>query len=130
MFHYITGGLAALCGCFPIIHLAVGIAILAGALKDSSGEATPTIIGVMFVVFPAIFMILAWALAIGVLISGRRLALRRSYMYCFVIACIECLFMPIGTILGVFTIIVLMRPSVKQIFGVDDESSTAASAAP
>ena len=27
-----------------------------------------------------------------------------------------CLFMPFGTVLGVFTIIVLMRPSVKPLF--------------
>jgi len=30
---------------------------------------------------------------------------------------VECMFMPFGTVLGVFTIIVLMRPSVKEIFG-------------
>jgi hypothetical protein len=29
---------------------------------------------------------------------------------------VECLFMPFGTVLGVFTIIVLMRESVKQVF--------------
>jgi hypothetical protein len=31
-------------------------------------------------------------------------------------ACIECLFLPFGTILGVFTIIVLSRESVKALF--------------
>jgi hypothetical protein len=31
-------------------------------------------------------------------------------------ACIECLFIPFGTILGVFTIIVLSRESVKTLF--------------
>jgi hypothetical protein len=30
---------------------------------------------------------------------------------------IECIFMPVGTVLGVFTIIVLMRDSVKELFG-------------
>jgi hypothetical protein len=30
----------------------------------------------------------------------------------------ECLWMPVGTVLGVFTIIVLMRPRVKRLFGV------------
>jgi len=34
-------------------------------------------------------------------------------------ACIECLFMPFGTVLGVFTILVLVRESVKQLFGVE-----------
>jgi hypothetical protein len=34
------------------------------------------------------------------------------------IAGIECIFIPFGTVLGVFTIIVLMRPTVKELFGV------------
>jgi hypothetical protein len=32
-------------------------------------------------------------------------------------ACILCLFTPLGTILGVFTIIVLSRQSVKELYG-------------
>jgi hypothetical protein len=31
-------------------------------------------------------------------------------------AAIACMFMPFGTILGVFSIIVLVRPSVKSLF--------------
>jgi hypothetical protein len=36
-----------------------------------------------------------------------------------VIAAIACSFVPIGTVLGVFTIIVLTRPSVRVLFGVE-----------
>ena len=31
---------------------------------------------------------------------------------------LECILMPFGTVLGVFTLIVLMRDSVKALFGV------------
>jgi hypothetical protein len=31
-------------------------------------------------------------------------------------ACVECIFIPFGTVLGAFTILVLMRPSVKEMF--------------
>ena len=34
----------------------------------------------------------------------------------FVVACILCLNVPIGTALGVFTILVLVRPTVKDLF--------------
>jgi hypothetical protein len=37
-------------------------------------------------------------------------------MFCLVMAGIQCIFMPFGTVLGVFTIIVLMRNSVKEAF--------------
>jgi hypothetical protein len=36
---------------------------------------------------------------------------------------IECMFTPFGTVLGVFTIITLVRPSVKEVF----ESKTTSS---
>ncbi len=38
-------------------------------------------------------------------------------MVVLVMAGIECLFMPFGTALGVFTIIVLIRDDVKTMFG-------------
>jgi hypothetical protein len=36
-----------------------------------------------------------------------------------VMAGVECIFSPFGTVLGIFTIFVLMRESVKQMFGVN-----------
>ena len=64
----------------------------------------------------AVFFLTGWTLAVAMAIAGRKLAVRRSYTYCLVVAGIECLFMPFGTVLGVFTIIVLIRPSVKALF--------------
>ena len=57
-----------------------------------------------------------WTMAACVLAAGRMLARRRRYLFCLVMAGIECLMMPLGTILGVFTIIVLSRESVKAAF--------------
>ena len=54
--------------------------------------------------------------AVLVLIAGRFLGRRTHHLYCLVMAGIECCFMPFGTILGVFTIVVLLRPSVKTLF--------------
>ena len=42
-------------------------------------------------------------------------------MYCFVVAAIECILIPFGTVLGVFTIIALSRPSVKVLFESEGE---------
>jgi hypothetical protein len=36
--------------------------------------------------------------------------------FSFILACIECLSMPFGTILGVFTIIILSKDSVKALY--------------
>ena len=55
-------------------------------------------------------------MAICILITGRCLARRKGYSFALVIACIECLFVLFGTILGVFTIVTLSRESVKTLF--------------
>ena len=56
-------------------------------------------------------------LAALIAFAGRSLQQRTRYLYCLVMAGVECIFMPFGTVLGVFTIIVLMRDSVKPLFG-------------
>ena len=52
-------------------------------------------------------------------IAGRSLAMRKRYMFALVVACVECIFMPFGTVLGVFTIIALSRESVKALFSAE-----------
>lgn len=67
----------------------------------------------------ALMMIVSmWAMAIAIWMAGRCLKRRTAYNYCLVVAAIECTFMPFGTVLGVLTILVLTRPSVKALFGI------------
>jgi len=113
VFHYVVGGLAAFFACFPIIHLILGIAMLAGAFAD---KGPPAFAGVLLIMIATVVILLGWTLAICLIIAGCNLAKRRRYMFCLVMAAIACIFMPFGTVLGVFTIIVLMRPSVKELF--------------
>ncbi|MHC4545011.1 MAG: hypothetical protein ACYS9C_07675 [Planctomycetota bacterium] len=115
IFHYVAGGITGVLACFPIMHLIMGIFILAVACVDQA-EAPVVIMGLIFVVMSLTFIILGWTFAVCLIVSGRQLARRRRYTFCFVIACISCMLMPYGTVLGVFTIIVLMRPAVKELF--------------
>jgi hypothetical protein len=59
------------------------------------------------------------ALAGCALFTGYNLSRKKRYMFCFVDACICCIQVPLGTILGVFTIVVLARPGVKELFDRD-----------
>ena len=119
VFHYVVGGLAALFAFFPIIHLIMGIAMIFGAFEGGSGKGPPVIVGYMFVVMAVVFMLAGWTFAICLIAAGRCLSKRKHYIFCLVMAAISCLFMPFGTVLGVFTIIVLMRSSVKELFAAD-----------
>jgi len=114
IFHYIVGALTALFACFPLIHVAIGIAMLSGAFDGK--DTPPRILGLLFIIIPGFMILCGWALAVCILIAGSKLARYRSRTYCLVIAGIECIFMPFGTVLGVFTIIILMKDSVKELF--------------
>jgi hypothetical protein len=64
-----------------------------------------------------LFFFMGQAIAGCVIASGRFLKQRKNYTFSFIIACFSCAAFPFGTILGVFTIIVLSRDSVKRIYG-------------
>ncbi len=115
IFHYVAAGMAALVACIPIMHFFMGLALATGALGDSDPGTRPVGFGIM--AFAAFFIVAGWTFAALVAFAGRSLQTHRRYTYCLVMAGIECIFMPVGTVLGVFTIIVLVRDSVKELFG-------------
>ena len=114
IFHYIVGGITALFACVPLIHVAIGIAIIFGMFDEPNPP--PALIGWVFVLIGGTFVLSGWALAIAILIAGRKLKKRMARTYCLVIGAVECLIMPFGTVLGIFTIILLMKDSMKEIF--------------
>ena len=131
IFHYVVGGLAALFACFPIIHLTLGLLMIFNPSmwenKMHGDMEEMRFVGIFFVCLASVFILAGWTMAVCVFIAGRNLARRRHYTFCLVVAAILCVFIPFGTVLGVFTIIVLVRPSVKELFeqeknGVGQES--------
>ena len=117
IFHYVVGGMAALFACLPILHLILGLFFILAPEKFGHGsQQLPAFIGWFFVAFASVFILMGWTLAVLVLIAGRFIARRKHYTFCFGMACVECIFMPFGTVLGVFTILVLNRASVKESF--------------
>jgi len=117
IFHYVVAGMAALFACIPILHLVVGLVLLfAPSALGPNSSPPPMFIGAFFVGFASIFILTGWMFAVLVFLSGRFLSSRRHYTFCLVMAGVECVFMPFGTVLGVFTILVLIRPSVKELF--------------
>jgi hypothetical protein len=116
IFHYVVGGLAGLFACFPIIHLVVGLGILISSLTNPTHNGPDAFFGLFFVVIAGSIMLVGWTFAICIAITGRFIATRKHYMFCLIMAGIECMFTPFGTVLGVFTIITLVRPTVKAVF--------------
>jgi hypothetical protein len=117
---YILAGLCMFPVLFGLIYAVMGIffsaAMMSSDMPHRAGEPPPELFGGIFVAFGAIFIIIFLTLGFLILKAGRNLAKKQGYTFAFVIACIICLWMPLGTVLGVFTIIVLMRDSVKALF--------------
>jgi hypothetical protein len=72
----------------------------------------------------------AWGLTIaGIALSlltaagfwwiGRLLQKHRRWSLCYLTGWFECLAFPFGTVVGIFTVLVLSRPGVKRLFGQD-----------
>jgi hypothetical protein len=76
----------------------------------------PEFLGWIFAVLGLVLFVIGIAMAICILIAGRSLALRKRYSFAIVIACIECLFVPFGTILGVLRSLHSLGESVKALF--------------
>jgi hypothetical protein len=122
IFHYVVAGLTALFACFPVFHLIFGLVMLIAppAANGPHGHvhdvAVVRMMGAAFVIVALFVIVAGWSLAVCVLFAGQFLSRHRHYTFCLVIAALLCMITPFGTVLGVFTIIVLMRPSVKLLF--------------
>jgi hypothetical protein len=118
IFHYVVAGLATMLSFLPLLYSAVGGFLLYAAHHPESGnqEPPPAVLGWVLIALGALFFLVGVAMAICILIAGRSLSHCKRYSFALVVACIECLFVPFGTILGVFTIVALSRESVKGLF--------------
>lgn len=117
LFHYVCAGLTVLFSCIPIFHLVLGLIIAMRPHLMNSGKNPPPVwFGWIFVAFALVIILSGWTLAGFMAWAGRCLGQRRNHTFCLVVAGVSCLFMPFGTVLGVFTIIVLSRPSVRALF--------------
>ena len=116
IFYYVLAAFNALASCFCLIFLLVGVVlIVVGA--QSSDAAVAVVFGGFFVGMAAFALAIGVGVAALLYYTGRFLGERSHYTYCFVIAVLCCLSVPLGTVLGVFTLVVLSRPTVKALFG-------------
>jgi predicted membrane channel-forming protein YqfA (hemolysin III family) len=119
IFHYVVGALMALCALFPLIHFTLGLFFVLAPQHPTQqqGGPPPAFIGWFFMIFGGVLFVLGECFAGCVIVAGRFIRSRRRYWFVFVMACLQCAFFPFGTALGVFTIVVLSRPTVKELFG-------------
>jgi hypothetical protein len=117
VFHYVVAGLGAMFSLIPVLHVVLGLGMVTGKLPDPQNDPMVSKMGWLFVIFGSVFISFGLGFAGCLAAAGRFLSRRKHYTYCLVMSGLACAFMPFGTVLGVFTIVVLQRDSVKQLFG-------------
>lgn len=116
--HYVFAGLCIFPFLYGFIYMFMGIFVGAMIAADthSTNGPPPALFGGIFVVIGLIISGIALTIGIAAIKAGRNLSGATGRTFAFVFACIICVFVPFGTLLGVFTLIVLSRDSVKALF--------------
>lgn len=114
VFHYVFASLIAILFCIPIIHFGIGISLFVGGVAEEAPALG--VMGVTFALLAGIVILIGWVMAFLVFKAAKNLAKQVNYQSCIIGAAILCIFVPLGTILGVFTLIALQEDSVKEIF--------------
>ena len=95
------------------------------SMSSKPGDEPPAFMGWLFTCMGGGMFVAGISLAVCVFLAGRFIAHRRRYWFVFVLACLQCAIFPFGTALGVFTILVLSRQSVKSLFHVTPATAPA-----
>jgi hypothetical protein len=116
--HYVTGGLCILFASMFIFHF-VFFFVMASSpdLFPAPPQGHPQPPDAMFRVMGGVlglFILMGWAFGALTIYVGRCIKRRARRGLSLVVACVNLLFIPVGTLLGVATIIVLSRASVKK----------------
>jgi hypothetical protein len=111
VFHYVNGGLAMILALAALGFLGIGLGGATDWGDRWQPEAGCSIIAIMILI-----LILVGGYAVLNLLTGRAIQTRRGYVLCLLTSAVNCLNMPIGTLLGVFTLVLLADPEVRPLF--------------
>jgi hypothetical protein len=118
IFHYVLAAIT-LCFClFPGIYMALGVFMLNSpqAFAGSRGGSPPPFIGWFMVGFASVFILAIVATSVLMFLAGWFLHRRKHHLFCMIVAAIECFNLPLGTVLGVLTLVVLTKPEAEALF--------------
>jgi hypothetical protein len=128
IFHFIMAGLALLGIVFLVFHYFVMSTFMSPEFwKSQKGGQPPppqilTLLTVIYVL-GATILVLGGMLN---LLSAMFLRRRTHRLFSMVVGGLNCLHVPLGTALGIFTIVLLSRDSVRQLYAGHHVTGTAA----
>ncbi|MEZ4373850.1 MAG: hypothetical protein R3B07_23720 [Polyangiaceae bacterium] len=114
---YVYGGFQVLVGFAGGIYVVMGSLMLNDpAFSRSSTPPVAEAVPWFFIGVGILISLWLWLLATLSIATGRSLGQRKRHVLCIIGSAFILLNMPLGTALGVFGLVVLLRPSVKAAF--------------
>jgi hypothetical protein len=119
--HYITGGFCIAFASIFIFHFLFLTLMAANPeffpAPSDPGATPPDGVMRIFALVIGLFILAGWSFGGLTIYVGRCIKRRSRRTLTFVVACLNTMFIPVGTVLGVFTLVVLSRPSIKRLYG-------------
>ena len=127
IFHFVFAGLAIVGLGFIALHYMFMHTMFSNPemWKNQKGGPPPEQFFAMFIWLYVFFAAILIGGGIINLVSAFCIHRRKRRMFSLVVAGIDCLQIPFGTILGVFTIIVLLRDSVQELYDAEQTGGCA-----
>lgn len=118
VFYWVLGAMDIFIAMYGLIYVGMGVLISSASFPTSSTASgpPPAFISWFFVAIGLAFMLGFGVVATLKILAGSWLRKRKHRPACLVIAGLACVSIPFGTIVGVFTFLVLLRPSVAALF--------------
>lgn len=117
IFHYVSGGITAFSGLFPLIYVLAGTLFLTMPVSHSADDDLVLRgMGTMFLIFGVLFSSVFMVFAALKIYAGHCISKHKNRTYCLVVAGISLMGFPFSTVLGIFSLIVLVRESVRDLF--------------
>lgn len=120
--YYVSGAISLLYALFGMLYAGMG-GFMFGMMRSAGPAARaangpPSEVVWIFVAIGTFATLVFGGMAVAKFVAASHLRKRTGRMFCMVVAGLSCLDIPYGTCLGVFTFMILERPSVAHAFRV------------
>ncbi len=115
--HYVYGAFVCLSGFAALIFIFLGGFLSSDFIaQETQNEPVPYWLGTFIQTFGVVLFVLIEAWGIATILSGSWIAKRKNRTGSLVVAGFNCLNMPLGILLGIFTFVVLLDDEVKRTY--------------
>jgi hypothetical protein len=126
---YISGAIGAVFVSFLLLHLVLftGVSFIPESMwstgKSAHQEAPPVIVFRIIAIVIFFIIISGWALGGLTAYAGRCIARRENRIFVLIMAGVNCIWIPYGTLLGIATFMLLTTPSAKHAFQTEQDAA-------